>query len=380
MTTGTTGIEALDRGVQEYNQWIKDIADRLGTPERRLAHRALRAVLHALRDRVGAEHAARFAAQLPPLVRAVFFEGYQPAAPTSRENSRGAFLEQVHTEGVQPLDIVELEHATKAVLAVMGERLDHSHIENLISLFPEEFSDLWPDAPVEWDAPVKTRRADAARRTVEHRVHERPSHTTRTTRAATGIEEIDLQIQAATQWSDAVEFRINPQQSSRTSWAALAATLQAIRAQLSPEAVARFAANLPLPLQGIYYEGWQPGTHTPTNTRSGFLQRLEITAWADQDITVERAVKAAMEVIARKVPAAEMAAIVQALPKDLHQLWPDEPAPYTDLREVRPLKENVVPPPPPARGAKNIRRARNRAPGQTTRHAVVVPKPGKRAH
>jgi len=365
------GIDALDHGVQELNGWIKDIADRLGTDERRLAHCALRATLHALRDRVGPDHASHLAAQLPLLVRSIFFDGYNPAVTPRRERSRGAFLEQVHIEGVQPLDLMELERAVKVVLAVLGERTHHAQVENIAAMFPDDFADLLPQpARAARPATVELRRKD-------------PKHAIAP--ANTGMESIDQSLQDALKWINAVEFRMNTS-SSRTAMSALQASLQAIREQLSAEQAARFADALPLPLKGAFYDGWHPSSPSPVATRKDFLERIEASAFRDQSVAVERAVKAAMEVIAKKIGAAAMSEAAGALPEDLATLWPDEPVPYVDLRVSTPRAdplphagEGAAPRQPPARGAKNVRRARNRATGETTSNAVQ-PRSGKRAH
>jgi uncharacterized protein (DUF2267 family) len=194
----------------------------------------------------------------------------------------------------------------------------------------------------------------------------------------TGIDEIDRSLQDALKWVNAVEFRMNTS-SSRLAMSSLQATLQGIREQLSIEQAARFAEALPLPLKGAYYEGWHPSSPSPVATRQEFLDRIAASAFRDQSVAVERAVKAAMEVIGKKIGAAAMSEAAGTLPEDLRSLWPDEPAPYTDLRGTEPIAENVAPRQPPARGAKNIRRARNRAAGETTPNAVE-PRSGKRAH
>jgi len=48
-------------------------AETIGMDERR-AYNALRAVLHALRDRLTTEEIAQFGAQLPTFVRGVYYE------------------------------------------------------------------------------------------------------------------------------------------------------------------------------------------------------------------------------------------------------------------------------------------------------------------
>ena len=74
-----TGVENLDRSIEKANAWLTDIDAGFGTSDRRLAYRVLRAWLHCLRDRLSVEVAAHFAAQLPDLLRGVFFDGWTPS-------------------------------------------------------------------------------------------------------------------------------------------------------------------------------------------------------------------------------------------------------------------------------------------------------------
>lgn len=74
-----TGVNSLDSSIDKANAWLADIDARFGTSDRRLAYRVLRAWLHNLRDRLSVEVAAHFAAQLPELLRGVFFDGWNPS-------------------------------------------------------------------------------------------------------------------------------------------------------------------------------------------------------------------------------------------------------------------------------------------------------------
>lgn len=73
-----TGVSNLDASIDKANTWLAEIAGELGTEDRRLAYRVLRAWLHALRDRLPVPIAANFAAQLPELLRGVFYDGWSP--------------------------------------------------------------------------------------------------------------------------------------------------------------------------------------------------------------------------------------------------------------------------------------------------------------
>jgi uncharacterized protein (DUF2267 family) len=63
-----TGLEVLDKSVQTTNIWLDEIMEGIG-PDRRLAWHSLRAVLHALRDRLPLDQAAHLGAQLPIVIR-----------------------------------------------------------------------------------------------------------------------------------------------------------------------------------------------------------------------------------------------------------------------------------------------------------------------
>ncbi|MFJ8817531.1 DUF2267 domain-containing protein [Amycolatopsis thermoflava] len=59
--------------------WLAAVAERLGTEDRRFAHRATRAWLHTVRDRLTVDSAAHLAAQLPEFLRGTFYEGWVPS-------------------------------------------------------------------------------------------------------------------------------------------------------------------------------------------------------------------------------------------------------------------------------------------------------------
>ncbi|MET9492951.1 DUF2267 domain-containing protein [Nocardia sp. NPDC006630] len=64
--------------VHTAHTWLAVIAGRLETEDRMFAHRAVRAWLHTLRDRLGVHAAAHLSAQLPELFRGTFYEGWMP--------------------------------------------------------------------------------------------------------------------------------------------------------------------------------------------------------------------------------------------------------------------------------------------------------------
>ena len=138
----TTGLPVFDTTVQETNLWLKAVMDGLHTDDRHLAYVALRVTLHALRDRLGPENAVHLAAQLPMLVRGLYYEGWRLAASQTKERTRADFLEHVRSElprgsGIDP------NAAVRAVFGVMWEKLDLGEVGKVIDLLPAELKELW---------------------------------------------------------------------------------------------------------------------------------------------------------------------------------------------------------------------------------------------
>jgi uncharacterized protein (DUF2267 family) len=140
-----TGLHVFDKTLQESNIWLKSLMERLRTDDRDYAYAALKATLHALRDRIGPENAVHLAAQLPMLLRGMFYEGWRLATGTTRERHMAGFLEHVGQELPKAL-YNEPEDIVRAVFEVIWERIDSGEVAKLIKILPPELRDLWRGA------------------------------------------------------------------------------------------------------------------------------------------------------------------------------------------------------------------------------------------
>ena len=137
-----SGLQVFDKTLQESNIWLKSLMDRLATNDRDYAYAALKATLHALRDRIGPENAVHLAAQLPMLLRGMFYEGWRLANSATRERHMAGFLEHVSQELPKAL-YNDPEDIVRAVFEVVWERIDSGEVSKLIKILPPELRDLW---------------------------------------------------------------------------------------------------------------------------------------------------------------------------------------------------------------------------------------------
>ncbi|MGN6372320.1 MAG: DUF2267 domain-containing protein [Solirubrobacteraceae bacterium] len=130
----------IERTVEKTHVWLKEIADELGTEDRRYAYRALRAVLHALRDRLPVDVAAKLAAQLPTLIRGIYYEDWDPSRTPLPIHDVDAFLERVAHEG----RLAGETEASLAVTAVTGTLRRHlsGEVDELLAVLPDKLKTL----------------------------------------------------------------------------------------------------------------------------------------------------------------------------------------------------------------------------------------------
>ncbi len=140
----TTGLDTFDKTVQESNLWLKDVMERLNTHDRHHAYSTLRAVLHALRNRIGPENAAHLGAQLPMLLRGLFYEGWDPTGKPTKERHEAAFLAHIARELPRAAEPGEVEEGACAVLDVLSKHIDRGAAVKLAGILPQDLRRFWP--------------------------------------------------------------------------------------------------------------------------------------------------------------------------------------------------------------------------------------------
>jgi len=138
----STGLEVFDETLHKTNTWLKEIAQVVGL-DRHGAYQVLRAVLHCLRDRLTFNEAAQLGAQLPMLVRGIYYEAWHPAGKPAKIRSRDEFLTGI-TMRIAMKQSVDAENAARAVFRTLENHVSLGEIRDVIHVLPEEIRTLWP--------------------------------------------------------------------------------------------------------------------------------------------------------------------------------------------------------------------------------------------
>jgi uncharacterized protein (DUF2267 family) len=138
-----TSLTAFESTLQTTNIWLNDVLEQLGWGEDgHRAYHALRAVLHALRDRLPVDEAAALAAQLPMLVRGFYYEGWHPHDKPLKERHKGEFLAHV-AAAFRNDPGVDAEEVTRAVFQVLAKHVTGGEVEGVKRILPPELRELW---------------------------------------------------------------------------------------------------------------------------------------------------------------------------------------------------------------------------------------------
>jgi uncharacterized protein (DUF2267 family) len=137
----TTQHELFSDTLQETHLWIKEVLGELGWDDEHKAYLALKATLHALRDRLTADGAVHLGAQLPMLMRGIYYEGWSPAGKPLKERRKTAFLSEVQ-EYFRAGEL-DTEPIVRGVLSVLAKHVTAGEIDDVKRMLPPELRELW---------------------------------------------------------------------------------------------------------------------------------------------------------------------------------------------------------------------------------------------
>ena len=140
----TQGLEVIDHSVQLTHEWINEVRERLGWDSSRDALRLLRVTLTQIRDHLGHDEVAQLSAQMPLLIRGMFFEGWRPSHTPVRDRNVTHFINAIED---QVGDVLGWRGAADiaAVFLTLDDKVSEGEIRDVKAGLPRAIREMWPD-------------------------------------------------------------------------------------------------------------------------------------------------------------------------------------------------------------------------------------------
>jgi uncharacterized protein (DUF2267 family) len=135
-----TSIDTLNKTLQKTNEWLTELEDIAHFDSKEKAYTVLRAILHAVRDRLLVNQAVHFAAEFPILLKGIYFDNWDPSINPSRERTREAFLEHIASELHNALLDINPGQALQAVFRLLETKISSGALEKSKANFLPAFA------------------------------------------------------------------------------------------------------------------------------------------------------------------------------------------------------------------------------------------------
>lgn len=159
-------LHVLDVHLEAANLWMKELIANLDlTPDQYArAPAALRAGLHAIRDRLPNNEAVDLAAQLPTLIRGINYEGWRLHRDNKNLRDRAGMIARVAKDlapdtRLDPLDVL------RAVIHLLVHHISQGEIQDVLATLPKPIAALWQELAEEEVRTPRAQKLHESRRT-----------------------------------------------------------------------------------------------------------------------------------------------------------------------------------------------------------------------
>ena len=142
--TEASQAHLFDKALAKTRHWLKEIELELGFNNPNDAYRALRAVLHAVRDRLPVNECAEFSSQLPVMITGMYYNGWTPKNKPLKTKNLEEFMDTVAAQLPKGLDPLRV---TLGIIRVLERHVSWGEIKDVRRNFPEHLRELWDTAP-----------------------------------------------------------------------------------------------------------------------------------------------------------------------------------------------------------------------------------------
>lgn len=138
------GLTVIDHTNQVTHEWINELTERLDWTHQKDALRLLRFTLQRIRDHLMLDECAQFSAQLPILIRGMFFEGWVPKRTPLKERHANQFFAAIE-EHVAEMSEYRGHEDIQSVFKLLNAHISRGEIEDIRAALPGEIRSYWPE-------------------------------------------------------------------------------------------------------------------------------------------------------------------------------------------------------------------------------------------
>lgn len=133
-------IDLFNGSLMKTTEMFKELETYLGISERRRSYHIFRVVLHAIRDRLPVNEAADLAAQLPLILKGVFYDGWVPAHMPEKMR-KDEFLARISSE-INLGSSFSAEDVLQIVIAVLKNHISEGEFDDIKAIWPKELREI----------------------------------------------------------------------------------------------------------------------------------------------------------------------------------------------------------------------------------------------
>lgn len=138
-------ISVFEKTLQKSNEWLDSMQIALDWPaDKQDAYHAMRAGLHFLRDRLTPTETAHLSAQLPMLLRGLYYEGWNPSDKPLDINTYEELTEYL-ADAIDRDIIADPTVIMRALFSVLYEHITEGQLAHIQSMLPAEMRAFWPN-------------------------------------------------------------------------------------------------------------------------------------------------------------------------------------------------------------------------------------------
>ena len=153
----TTRIDVFERSIQKAGRWIDDLERHMGWENPHQTYEALGIVFHVLRDRIPVHQAVAFGAQLPLLLRGLYFQNWDVSVNPEKYRHAREFLAHVRAGLIEHrLEFVPEDRLVEGVAGVIAARVSEGEYASLRRSLPAEIRRFFA-APTTHHSPAEHR-------------------------------------------------------------------------------------------------------------------------------------------------------------------------------------------------------------------------------